>query len=117
METKLTPAKLKELESTPRLNWRDLLNIKGELTPEDIQALDKYFSHFVHPDPTGKCLNCGLVQDGLMAALLGGFRWGLAHGEGFCSRCQYPARAYHFSVGPIERLNVLLQYHPLEVKI
>jgi hypothetical protein len=46
------------------------------------------------------------------------FTWAIAHGEGYCNnlvdgkRCCYPARAYHYDVGPIKRLVLILQYHP-----
>lgn len=95
----------------PRASWRDIFNVTGELTPEDIQAMDAYFTRFVTPDDAGKCINCGLVQGGLVSALLGGFKWGLAHGEGYCSRCHYPARVIH-RAGPITRMTMILQYHP-----
>lgn len=97
-----------------RLDWRDLLTLTGELTDEETAAMDKYFSRFVKSDK-GKCISCELVQGGLISALLGGFRWGLAHGEGRCSRCGWPGRALHYDVGPIKRLEIILQYHPDEV--
>jgi hypothetical protein len=102
-----------------RCDWREFfesVNDEGATVPmEDAATLDAYFRIFAKPDD-GKCLNCGLVQGGLIAALLGGFRWGLAHGEGFCSRCKYPARACHYDIGPVKRFNAILQYHPDELK-
>ena len=46
--------------------------------------------------------------------------WGLVHGECFCAKCKWPARAYHFDIGRkddplIKRLSLMLQYHPDEV--
>lgn len=110
----------------PRLNWRDVLTVKDgeQLSEADEKALSEYFARFVKTDG-GKCVCCGDVQGGnleasMMAALGVGraarFTWGIAHGEGFCSTCKWPARAYHFDVGPIKRMEAILQYHPDELK-
>lgn len=37
------------------------------------------------------CVECGARLGGL----LGSFSWGIAYGEGFCSRCGFPYRLYH----------------------
>ena len=103
----------------PRLNWRDVLSVKGAdpLPVGDELALQGYFSRFVKPGP---CICCGAQQgakdilDGLLNAR---FTWGIAHGEGFCSNCTWPARAYHFDVGPIKRFEMILQYHPDELNV
>ena len=44
------------------------------------------------------CPKCGshLLGGGIMDALLSTFIWGIAHGEGFCSECDWPIRMYHF---------------------
>ena len=110
---------LPELQAAhlPRLDWRELL-VGKDLTPDEEQTLADYFQHFVIPGP---CIKCGAQQGGKseIDALLGlaHFRWGIAHGEGQCSveGCGYPARALHYDVGPIKRLNLILQYHPDEV--
>ena len=111
---------LEELQTRElaRLNWRKLLTATG-LTAEAEAALEAYFARFLPPGP---CVMCG-EQLGtrrgheLMDFLLGAgtFEWGLAHGEGFCRTCHYPARAYHRDVGPITFLQVILQYHPSEL--
>ena len=31
-----------------------------------------------------------------MDHLIGSFTWGIAHGDGFCGRCKWPIRLYHF---------------------
>jgi hypothetical protein len=106
----------------PRMSWRDVLIVKeGETLPEvDEKALSEYFAHFVKTEG-GKCVCCGARQGSkdVMDAFLGGgkFTWGIAHGEGFCSVCNWPARAYHFNVGPIERFEMILQYHPDELNV
>lgn len=103
----------------PRAQWSDVLTVTGEgkFTPEEETALANYFAHFAKPDD-GKCICCGAKQGGgLMDGLMGNakFRWGLAHGEGFCDVCKYPGRAYHFDMGPIKRMECILQYHPDEL--
>jgi hypothetical protein len=32
----------------------------------------------------------------ILDALLPGFEWGIAHGDGFCISCKWPIRMYHF---------------------
>lgn len=110
---------LTELQAAdlPRADWRTFLKADG-LTPEDESTLTAYFSRFVEPGP---CIMCGAQQSGdmLQQALgLSRFTWGLAHGEGYCSarNCSYPGRAYHYDIGPIKRLTIILQYHPGELK-
>lgn len=109
----------------PRMSWRDVLTVKeGEALPEaDEKALTEYFAHFVKTED-GKCVCCGERQGGGfdeaikgMLGISGGsrFTWGIVHGEGFCSACKWPARAYHFDVGPIKRFEAILQYHPDEL--
>lgn len=75
-----------------------------------IARANEYFAHFVapiqeerdgKPDSLGeKCFHCGEYLTGMGAVMLsrgGGFRWGLAHGEGFCGNCRWPARGHHFA--------------------
>jgi len=62
------------------------------------------------------CLNCGSSLNGF---LLGTFQWGIVHGEGFCSKCHWPARLYHYLKlpdGTEGRIVFMLQYHPDFVK-
>lgn len=40
------------------------------------------------------------------------FGWGLRHGSGHCHWCSWPCVAYHFNVGPHERLEGILPVHP-----
>ncbi len=65
-----------------------------------------YAEKFAEPLPNGECLCCGRI---------GMFTWGLAHGEGHCHECGWPARLYHFVKlpdGKDDRIVRLLQYHP-----
>jgi len=79
-------------------------------------AIDKYLAPFAVPAEEGKCLRCGSIQGGLMGAILGGFTYGIQHGEGWCSNCNWPARANHYikdaSGKTILTLRAILQYHP-----
>ena len=120
MNAKEELQRLKEA-NLPRMEWRDVLILKeGESLPEsDEKALSEYFRHFVKMED-GKCVCCGAKQGAkdIMEAFVGAhFTWGIVHGEGFCSRCKWPARAYHFNVGPIERFEMIMQFHPDELSV
>lgn len=109
----------------PRLDWRTLLSPReGTVISEDDQtAYEKYFRQFVDAK---MCVGCGSqlgckgtgeamdILDGLMHAT---FVWGIAHGEGGCSKCGYPARALHYDIGGIKSLQLILQYHPDELTV
>lgn len=77
-------------------------------------ALDEFPSEYltVFAAPTDNvCLCCGGY---------GTFTWGLAHGEGHCCKCSWPARLYHFiksADGEKKRIVKLLQYHPDQVSL
>jgi hypothetical protein len=64
-----------------------------------------YLETFAEPLPNGECLCCGEAAT---------FTWGMTHGEGFCVKCGWPARLYHFikTDGIETRIVRLLQYHP-----
>ena len=100
------------------------MRLTGEDAGEFIDAINKYLAIFARPTkPTAdiessslvgnKCLKCDATLNGMF----GSFRWGMAHGEGTCSRCGWPCRAYH---GPklgdddiFDRpMKIVLQYHP-----
>ena len=97
-----------------RLRFDDVL--KGGCDEKTRSVIEEYLSHFAKPDDEGHCLKCGTVQGGLMAAILGGFTYGLVHGEGYCSKCHWPARANHYFKDAdgkeIGYMTVILQYHP-----
>lgn len=105
-------------KALPRLQWTDILKVTdGELSPEDVAALTEHFSHFTRLDDN-KCPGCDSPLTGEMVQQLLGtvtFTWGLAHGEGHCRRCGYPARGYHYDIGPIKKLPLVLPYHPDEL--
>lgn len=76
------------------------IEITGTDAPPIIAAINEYLSIFEKPalrEKEGKfsgrtnCCGCGQPLDGFM----GTFTWGIAHGEGACSKCGWPARAYH----------------------
>src|SRR5882724_3197415 len=100
-----------------RLNWRNILSGGHALSLKDCIEMDSYFRHFVAPEDG--CVCCGKpLGGGILEQMLGRatFRWGIAHGEGSCRECGYPARAYHRNVGPIKFLQVILQYHPDDLR-
>ena len=108
-------------EEVQRFNWLSIIT-PGDGTPAEIvEALNKYFEPFAAIDVPADnakefdspCLGCGESQVGL---LRGRFTWGIAHGEGHCSNCGWPARMYHDirdSDGVrLMYFRLLLQYHP-----
>ena len=102
------------------------ISITGEDAETITAPLAEYLSQFATPNynPAGgmlsgsiSCLKCDRPLNGM----LGSFQWGLAHGEGQCSGCGWPARGRHRPTdadgeqifdGPLE---MVLQYHPDEV--
>lgn len=79
-----------------------------------LKTIADYLSQFV--PPKSECICCGsrLCGKDMVDAFLSGasFTWGLAHGEGHCRECGYPARAHH-RIGEILTVNnFILQYHP-----
>lgn len=71
---------------------------------ELMAELDAYLSDFVAGD---KCPGCNWSLGGF----LGSFTWGIEHGEGFCSNCQYPCRGHH-NIGRTQLNNTVLAFHP-----
>lgn len=89
---------------THQCTWRDLFSPNAGKEPpvEMLEDIDAYLEPFAAPiliDGKNLCPHCGHPFNGsLMDSLLGagGFEWGLAHGEGRCRCCRWPARLYHF---------------------
>ncbi len=107
----------------PRVRASDLFCKTDEpRTPEADAAIDAemarwdaYLAGFAKP-LDGRCLCCGTsLRCPFGLGLLGGFEWGLAHGEGHCAHCGYPMRGYHRvkDLGKID--NLFLAYHPSEL--
>lgn len=97
---------------------RQLIPRSATFTPEFATIIDAYLNRFAMPRdvkdvrPQNPCLKCD--------SLYAGFHWGIQHGCGSCSKCGWPARAYHFVMdenGIERRLVIVLQYHPDEVKV
>lgn len=43
----------------PRLDWRELFQIKGEpLSEEDVRMMDAYFAQFLKPQKETACVGC-----------------------------------------------------------
>lgn len=124
---------MSNIKQVARMDWRTVIKAEADTGQDAIDSLDKYFSVFAQPpgapNDDGRfvvekghpCLKCGeKLNDGwvnLMGGSGGGFKWGLAHGEGFCGMCHWPARAYHFVKDAngetlMTIRNIVLQYHP-----
>lgn len=130
---------MKTKAEVARLDWRTLFREKKDTPVELVKLLDDYFSVFAQPpfvvEEDGKadlgkfpCLKCKmplvgdftdwLLSDGQSVWVSdGGFVWGLVHGEGYCKKCKWPARAHHFvkdgeGKEVLAIRNLVLQYHP-----
>lgn len=73
----------------------------SKLSEADKATLTEYLTGFLAPvigETAVSCPCCGahVYGGGVIDALLSTFTWGLAHGDGFCSRCKWPIRMYHF---------------------
>lgn len=121
---KFTRQSLARLQASnlPHCKAADLFSVKEGVDPEIAKAtmdrLDEYLQCFTLMEK-GMCVCCGAQQGGsdLADFMLGKpkFRWGLTHGEGFCSECGYPGRAMHYIGKGEEEIiirNLILQYHP-----
>lgn len=115
MKTKEIALDEMRAKQLPRLDWRTMFEITGEIDGESSGALDRYFRGFL--PPSEKCASCDTPQGGMMGALLGGFVYDIIHGEGHCGNCGWPGRANHYNVGPIESLSLILQYHPDDLDV
>lgn len=105
-----TTEKLAELQAAA-LRPAQFSDIFADTSTDDARAqLEPYLKQFLPPGP---CVCCKQQLGGLF----GSFTWGLAHGEGFCGGCRYPARAFHrFEPGsPVLSFSFVLQYHPSEL--
>ena len=119
----ITAKRIAELKgTTAHCVWSDLFMANDAPPPELLEAIDAYLAPFVKYQPKVPCINCGTLQsNGIVTALLGGFTWGIAHGEGHCDHCGWPARAYHEIPDPkggepLAKFSLVLQYHPAELK-
>lgn len=104
---------MKQLTVIPdHCRFEDVFTVKREIDPTLRATLDSYLDKFAKPTENGECLKCGTVQGEIMGA----FIYGLAHGEGYCSVCKWPARANHYfkdAAGKdIGSMRVIMQYHP-----
>lgn len=115
-----------------KFDWRTCIKANAETPQNVLIALDKYFEPFAQPKMAGNtvidgnpCLKCGgKLNPDLISSFIGleGFTWGIAHGEGHCIQCQWPARSYHFIKDENgEELmtirNFIIQYHPDHVSV
>lgn len=102
----------------PTMDWMNHVNDpKTELTEDDKIALDTYFRKFCRPD--GTCPGCrrelpNMMIEAMIGESIGKTRleWGLVHGEAFCVTCRYPYRGLHYNIGPFDRIQLFLAYHP-----
>lgn len=118
-----------DLATVPHLDWRTFIDASADTAPDVVKTLDEYFRHFVALEfetkggkrdlKPQKCVGCGEPLTGFLAALIskGGFTWGLAHGEGHCAGCGWPARGHHFIKDEkgedlMNLRNFILQFHP-----
>ena len=81
----------------------------------ELARWDDYLAGFAKLEG-GRCLCCGDRLGGSILeramGTVGGVEWGLAYGEGHCSRCGYPMRVHHRVEGLGRITNLILPYHP-----
>jgi hypothetical protein len=102
----------------PRVRASDYFTKKDDTDPQaddELARWDAYLAGFAKLEG-GRCLCCGDRLGGHLLdkalGLVGGVEWGLAHGEGHCSKCGYPMRGYHCVEGLGKISNLFLAYHP-----
>lgn len=99
----------------PRVRAAQYFSKTDAADAETDQALarwDQYLAQFAEM-ADAKCLCCGTqLSCQLGMGLFGGFEWGLVHGEGHCTHCQYPMRGHHRVDGLGTIRNLFLSYHP-----
>lgn len=121
----------------PVFNWRDFLDLEiaNDQTEEDRRAgeehlkivhaaCEEYFGQrFVEPNTEGVkvfCI-CGATLMGSIVdiALGSTFKWGIAHGRGFCTRCHQGVQMKHYIFDkefdpdqPLLSFDFPLLYHP-----
>src|SRR5690606_20771728 len=88
------------------IDWRTIIKAADDTPADVVAALDAYFAPFAQPvfdenresEKPMLCLKCGEPLTGLLASMFGrgGFEWGIAHGEGHCAGCRWPARGHHY---------------------
>lgn len=127
----ISQAKIEELRSSvAHATFNDIdAEVKEGGDPKLIEDMTAYLHKFAarklgddgRPLAGNPCICCGYDLCGGMVGFLmgskGGFKWGLAHGEGYCSECGWPARLYHFvkdrdGKDLLTFRHVVLQYHP-----
>jgi len=82
---------------------------------QEMARWDAYLARFAKLTDA-RCLCCGSsLRCPLGLGLMGGFEWGLTHGEGHCANCGYPMRAHHRVEGLGKIHNLFLPYHPSEL--
>ncbi len=95
------------------LKVEEIFSLLPAAKEKDRELIQFYAHTFAQPSEENECLECGERLGGMM----GSFRWGICHGEGICSNCGWPARAYH---NPKTKegeevtgfFECILQYHP-----
>lgn len=71
----------------------------GDARPETVALVTAYFARFAAPIIPAKAdafRGAECVCGEALTGLLGGFRYGLAHGEGYCSDCGRAVRSHHY---------------------
>lgn len=117
----ITQARVDELAGTPHCRWTDLFTPKDAPPADLLATIDEYLKPFTKWQSKTPCVNCGTNQDdGIMSVMMGGFTWGLGHGEGHCQICHWPARAYHVikdkDGSTLCKFTRVMQYHPAEIR-
>jgi hypothetical protein len=100
-----------QAEGLPHCQIEDVMKVT-EGQDKELALIAEHLHKFVPPQ---NCISC----DAQLEGFFGCFEWGLVHGEGHCTECGYPARAYHRindDKGEMLSFTYVLQYHPDSLK-
>lgn len=95
MSKRLTQAQVEELRRTVLHAQPSDISSAPTGEGENVEDFVTYLSHFAAP----KRDEAGAIRRGQPCAACDAtdsFRWGLAHGSGYCAECGWPGTLYHF---------------------
>ena len=81
--------------TTPKATIADITTAETPYAPGFTEHIVAHLSHYAAPKkdaegnnrPGQPCVACDATHS---------FTWGIAHGQGHCTRCGWPATLYHF---------------------
>lgn len=119
LSVKAIGLKLNNLAEPGDGDWAEGEEAKGHL----YRAVNEYLSQFADTENGSGFFSAGgrrCVCGSWLGGILGTFQWGITHGEGACTACGHPARAYHRVVvegwGELNLPLGAVPYHPSRLR-